>query len=151
MQSIPDTRQPLVMSHQHYDAICHHLLRNAPDEACGLLGGIARRVMAVYPIENVARNPGTEYRCNPVEQIEVLGQLERKGWVLVAIFHSHPPGQRSDPSPTDIARAMWPEALQLIAVLDGHGGFSSFKAFALQSAHAVEIPIVVVSGPEVRA
>jgi proteasome lid subunit RPN8/RPN11 len=43
-------------------------------------------------------------------------EIERQGWELLGIYHSHPHTQ-AYPSPTDVALAFYPDALYFIVSL----------------------------------
>lgn len=83
-----------------------------PQEACGLIGGLQKRALQVYPVANALHSP-VSFRMEPEEQVGIFLELERRGWDLLAIYHSHPAGP-SHPSPTDLAEAAYPEAVNLI-------------------------------------
>ncbi|MCS7351102.1 MAG: M67 family metallopeptidase [Anaerolineae bacterium] len=93
--------------------ILAHVQAEWPLEACGLLGGIGRRVLVVYPTRNELASP-VRYRVHPDDLIRVMRELEARGWELVGIYHSHPHGPAA-PSATDVAEAYYPEAVYVIA------------------------------------
>jgi proteasome lid subunit RPN8/RPN11 len=86
--------------------------RRAPEEACGLVSGKNGRSLSVYPIENILHSQ-SRFRMHPEQQVKAYFELLEKGLDLLAIYHSHPKGP-PDPSPTDIAEAAYPEAVNLI-------------------------------------
>jgi proteasome lid subunit RPN8/RPN11 len=49
----------------------------------------------------------------PEEQVRIFLSLEKLGWDLLAIYHSHPSGP-DHPSSTDLAEAAYPESVYLI-------------------------------------
>jgi proteasome lid subunit RPN8/RPN11 len=94
----------------------------APNEGCGVLvadrvaedGGVPNRFVGM---RNVAESP-FRYLMDPVEQLELLEDIDEKNEVVWAIVHSHvasPPY----PSPTDIGLAAFPEAIYLLASFAG--------------------------------
>jgi len=89
----------------------------APNEGCGVLvaervaedGGVPSRFVGM---RNVAESP-FRYLMDPVEQLELLEEIDERDEVVWAIVHSHvesPPY----PSPTDIGLAAFPEAIYLL-------------------------------------
>ena len=88
-----------------------------PDEACGLVGGLAGEAHMVLEIENELHSP-VRYRMRAEAQLRAFGLLEAQNLELVAIFHSHPAGPPV-PSRTDIAEAYYPEVLTLIWAPEG--------------------------------
>ena len=90
----------------------------APNEGCGVLvapaiaedGGVPTRFVGM---RNVAESP-YRYLMDPVEQLELLEEIDENDEVVWAIVHSHvesPPY----PSPTDIGLAAFPDAVYLLA------------------------------------
>jgi proteasome lid subunit RPN8/RPN11 len=123
-------------------ALTEHLTRELPNEACGLLGGLAGEVQAVYPVTNQLRSP-VAYEMDPAEQIQAMLAIEDIGWEITAIFHSHPAGPPA-PSPTDIAQAFYPESIYLICVPAGErGGRWHGRAFRILDGQVGEVPFVI--------
>ena len=90
----------------------------APNEGCGVLvaervaedGGVPNRFVGM---RNVAESP-FRYLMDPVEQLELLEEIDERDEVVWAIVHSHvesPPY----PSPTDIGLAAFPDAVYVLA------------------------------------
>ena len=89
-----------------------HVEREAPLEACGILGGRDRKACHIIQVENIEKSQ-TRYRMDPQAQIDTFIQLEKKNLDLIAIYHSHPRGT-SYPSQIDIDQAFYPDSVQLI-------------------------------------
>lgn len=111
-----------------------------PHEACGLVGGLELHALHIYPVTNALHSP-VRFRMDPNEQVHVFLELERRGWDLLAIYHSHPAGP-DHPSPTDLAEAAYPEAVNLIWALKG--GQWGCRGFVIQGDRFTETPIWVV-------
>jgi proteasome lid subunit RPN8/RPN11 len=90
----------------------------APNEGCGVLvaaavaedGGVPTRFVGM---RNVAQSP-YRYLMDPMEQLQLLEEIDENDEVVWAIVHSHvesPPY----PSPTDIGLAAFPDAVYLLA------------------------------------
>lgn len=141
------TPDRLRMTAGHLRLIIEHVRSGMPHEVCGLLGGVGGQVKEVFPVPNVAPDPATGFVMDPQAQIDVLLTLEERGWDLVAIYHSHPPGARTDPSPTDVAQAHYPEALSLLLVPDPSGHEVSVRAFTIRDGQVSEVPVVVLDEP----
>lgn len=120
--------------------ILAHVQAEWPLEACGLLGGIGRRVLAVYPARNELASP-VRYRVHPDDLIRVIHELEEQGWELVGIYHSHPHGPPV-PSATDVAEAYYPEAVYVIAA--PVRGEWRLRAFRIADGTVREVPIRLV-------
>ena len=118
-----------------------HVQATAPNEACGLLGGIDAIVHHVVPITNTARSP-IRYRMDPGQQIEALFGFEAQNLELTGIFHSHPGGPPG-PSQTDLDEAAYPEAVQLIW-FQSEAQWTC-RAFRFEDGGAVEVELKVQS------
>jgi proteasome lid subunit RPN8/RPN11 len=121
----------------HWERMREDVDRKLPEEACGLVAGRAGHSLVVYPVVNVLRSP-VRFRMQPQEQVDALLEMERQGWGLLAIYHSHPAGP-PQPSPTDLAEAAYPEAAYLIWFRTDDGW--SCRAYRLQAGGFDEIPI----------
>ena len=112
--------EPVAVPAALIEAMLEHALREAPDEACGILAGDAAWVegggpLRFYPTKNADRSP-YRYRIDPEEQLRVMLQIDDAGEVVWGIFHSHT-HTLAEPSPTDRSLAFYPGALYLIASL----------------------------------
>ena len=92
-----------------------HARREAPEECCGLLAGKGTEVLRVYPARNALKSPA-RYSLDPKELYQLLNEIEKQGWELLGIYHSHTHTQ-AYPSATDIELAFWPDALYFIISL----------------------------------
>lgn len=107
------SKQPrVVIDAALYEEMVAHLQNEYPLEGCGLLAGSGGRVSGHYPVSNRLRSP-TAYEMEPKEQLRAMLDMEDRAWELVAVYHSHPHGPE-EPSPTDIAKATYPDAAQVI-------------------------------------
>jgi proteasome lid subunit RPN8/RPN11 len=125
----------------HRDAMLAHVQAGLPNEACGLLGGPPGKVERVYGVENVYRSP-VAYYMDPAAQVEAMVEIEAAGWDVCGIFHSHPAGPPV-PSATDVAQALYPEAVYVIVAPDGAGGWQ-MRGFEIDSGHVREVPLELV-------
>lgn len=100
------TDHSLRITFSQWDAMCRHVVAQAPLEACGLLSGKNGSVENVFLVTNIARSP-VRFRMEPKAQLSAFAQIETSGQEILAIFHSHPNGS-SVPSPTDIKEAAYP-------------------------------------------
>lgn len=116
-----------------------HVIREAPIEACGLLGGCHGVVQMIFPVYNILQSP-TRYTMKPQDQIDAMLKIEAQGLDLLGIYHSHPQGT-SYPSPTDIIEAYYPEAAYIIWS-PGENGWDC-RAYCLSDGIVQEIPIKI--------
>jgi proteasome lid subunit RPN8/RPN11 len=87
--------------------------RRLPElECCGLLAGRDGLISAVLPARNLLAS-ATAYEIAPAELFGLFRHMRAEGLDHLGIYHSHPRGDNA-PSPTDIARAFYPEAAYFI-------------------------------------
>ena len=85
------------------DEMIRHCLEGKPNEACGIIGSSNGEVVKVFRMTNAAGSP-VRYSLDSKEQLAVYNKLEREGWDLAGVFHSHTHTE-AYPSPTDIRLA----------------------------------------------
>lgn len=95
-----------------------HARRCAPEECCGLLGGVEWEVASVYPLANVAREPLKTYEAAPRELFDAQRLMRVRGENLLGIYHSHPRSHDPEPSATDVRLAFYPAAVYFIIGFD---------------------------------
>ncbi|CAN5851642.1 hypothetical protein BH20CHL3_BH20CHL3_04080 [soil metagenome] len=124
-ESEPALTTILVLRKGDRDRIVRHLRAALPDEGVGLLavewnksdGARTAETRCFYPGANVRPSPD-RFELDPVELMSALRDIDRGGWELGAIVHSHPSGP-ARPSRTDLDEAFYPESLMLIASFTG--------------------------------
>lgn len=105
----------LRMERRLYQQIVEHLEETPDLEGCGLIAFEADRPVRIYPGTNVLRS-ANRYRMDDIEVLRAVDEMDRNGWWLGAIYHSHP-NSPPLPSTTDIREANWPHALMIIVSL----------------------------------
>lgn len=129
----------------HYQQMLQHVQACIPEEACGLVGGVQNYSQRIYPITNQLHSPHRFY-MEPVELLEALENIDRHGWELMAIFHSHPTGMNY-PSQTDLAEYLYPEALMFIWTSTGsQGGDDTWEciAYRVEKDHFITVQFKIV-------
>ena len=114
------------------EQVVAHAQAGYPEEVCGLVSGRDGKPAGVHPGRNVSPTPRSAYEMD-AETLALQIEFEESGLDLLAIYHSHPAGPE-EPSPTDIARCMYPEAIYLIVSLADRMR-PVFGAFRIQPAH----------------
>jgi len=134
--------QFLKIHSNHWREMLADVTIRAPIEACGLVAGQNNRSTKVYPLTNELQSP-VRFQIAASEQIDAFMEIERNGWDLLAIYHSHPTGP-DRPSETDLAEFAYPETLYLI----WHFANQSWdcKAFRITENGDVEVPIQLING-----
>lgn len=98
-----------------------HARAAAPEECCGLVGGVGVEASSVYPLTNVAREPSKSYAAAPAELFGAQRRMRERGESLLGIYHSHPRAHDPEPSATDVRLAFYPSAVYFIIGFDGQG------------------------------
>jgi proteasome lid subunit RPN8/RPN11 len=124
LQGGEELNTPFFLRRKHQQAIIDHALSLKPVEACGIIashmwtGGARSRLLRM---NNIAEEWGTSFEFEPEQQIAVWNELETRGEVVAAVYHSHTK-HVPVPSRRDIegARALDPLTTHIIvSVRDG--------------------------------
>lgn len=107
----------LILSAALHRQLLAHLRRVAPEEGCGLIAFHHGCPVRLFEGTNTERST-TRYNMDPGEVLTALNEMERHGWELGAIYHSHP-RSAAEPSETDLAYYYYPDALMVIVSLAG--------------------------------
>jgi proteasome lid subunit RPN8/RPN11 len=138
--------RPISIPREITERMLEHALRDAPDEACGIVAGDRSAfdsglALRFYATKNAERSP-YRYRIDPEEQLRVMLEIDDRDEVVWAIFHSHT-GSPAEPSPTDRRLAFYPGALYLIASIRDPAR-PEIRAWAIQEAGVREVEIELV-------
>jgi proteasome lid subunit RPN8/RPN11 len=117
-----------------------HVQSQLGEESCGLVAGLQDTALAIFPVTNSLHSP-TRFRMDALEQVKALLEMERSGWELLAIYHSHLHGP-AQPSETDTKEFAYPGVAYLIFDLSQVEPFA--RAFQLLAGIWVEIPITIL-------
>jgi proteasome lid subunit RPN8/RPN11 len=98
-----------------HDAMIDHCRREAPFEACGLLGGVGRRVASFFPLRNELRDE-TRYRADTRELMAAVQALRARDEEILALYHSHPK-TAAVPSKTDLRENYYGDMPRIIVSL----------------------------------
>jgi len=97
-----------------------HAQQNPESEVCGLISGQGGHAVRIYPAVNISAQPGHLFDMDPEAQIDSMRHMRECGDELFGIYHSHPYSP-PEPSPEDLDKAAYPDALYLIISLDTKG------------------------------
>jgi [CysO sulfur-carrier protein]-S-L-cysteine hydrolase len=123
-------------------AMLDHLRAVYPEEGVGLLATAAGdAVVRLFPIRNIAGLPRVRYEGDPLELLDAFQEIERAGWRLGAIYHSHP-SSPAWPSAEDLRQARYPSALTLIVSLL-RPERPELKLFTLEDGRIGERPLLI--------
>ena len=112
----PGEHGPMVrISRTVFHEMVDHAKKEQSAECCGFLAGKDGLATRLYRLENQVRSR-TSYLADPQQQLQALKEMEDLGLDLLAIYHSHPDTE-SYPSPVDVEKAFFGEALCIIISL----------------------------------
>lgn len=128
-----------------------HARAGKPEEICGLVAADSNgKIVAVIPVENGARDKRITYHMEPMDQYRAFTEMERAGWELAGLYHSHPESP-AYPSQTDQGLAfdpfddepLYPDTLYfIISVADP--AQPTLRAFLLPDPTTiVEVPVEI--------
>lgn len=123
-------------------AIEQHAREAAPSECCGFLAGKENRVLSLYPLNNVAERPATEYFAAVPDVFAAFKQMRARGEQLLGIYHSHP-SSAARPSEVDIQRAYYSDAVYFIISLQPQ---LELRAYRIVSGQVEEIAYEISDG-----
>ena len=122
-----------------YDELLAHAREDAPNECCGLIGGVDGVARTVYRAQNAEASP-LRYNLDPQDQFRIMSEMDDKGEELAAIYHSHT-ASPAYPSQTDINLAAYPDALYLIVSLAE--GEEPLRGFHIRDCEVTEAELEV--------
>lgn len=131
----------LLIAESAYQIMLAYVQAWLPLESCGLLGAEDGIISHVYLIDNILRSP-VEFEMDAQQQIEAMIHAETHDLILAAAFHSHPFGPPT-PSQTDVAKAYYPDMVQIIIAL-GKREEPSVRAFLITEEGVSEWTVRVV-------
>ena len=117
------------LSRAQFNEIIAHAREAAPQECCGLIGGLMEgKAQTIYRSRNIAADPLTSYEAAPEDLFAAQRTMRLRGEQLLAIYHSHPRSKEPEPSATDIRLAYYPSAVYLIVgVADSEPCMRAFR------------------------
>lgn len=115
-----------------------HAQQEPRKECCGLLAGRDGVITHIFPTANSAADPARNYEIAPEELFASMRAMRAEKVTLMGIYHSHPNGS-SEPSPRDIERAYYPEAVYFIVPADVPS--VAVRAFSIREGCVEELKI----------
>jgi proteasome lid subunit RPN8/RPN11 len=98
------------------DELVAHAREDAPNECCGMIGGVDGRATTIYRALNAESSP-LRYSLDPTDQFRIMSEIDDREEELVAIYHSHT-ASPAYPSQTDVNLAFYPDAVYVIVSLE---------------------------------
>jgi [CysO sulfur-carrier protein]-S-L-cysteine hydrolase len=133
----------LTISRELHDQIVAHARADHPDEACGVIAGMAGsdRPERFIAMANAERSP-TFYRFDSAEQFRVWRDMDDNDEEPVVIYHSHT-ATEAYPSRTDISYASEPQA-HYVLVSTRDDNETEFRSYRIEEGKVTEEPVTVV-------
>lgn len=120
-------RARIILTEEQASAIRRAALQAYPRECCGLLIGDGDAVVRVIPTPNIARDPAGHFEIDPQTLFDHFRSARETNMRMMGHYHSHPNG-REEPSGEDLRMAHDPDAVWIIAAVNGD--VVSLRAFA---------------------
>jgi proteasome lid subunit RPN8/RPN11 len=130
----------LIIPQSIFHTLLEQARKQAPIEACGILGGRKDRVEVFHAMTN-KDNSTDHFLMDPGEQFKVVKVLRAAGQRMLAVHHSHP-ASPARPSAEDIRLALTPDVLYTILSLQD-AERPVLKAFSVADGVVKEHPLVV--------
>ena len=121
------------------EALLLHARAQPALESCGLLAGRDSIITNFYPAQNASPTPPTNYEIAPEDLFRILREIRDSHLQLRGIYHSHPTTENA-PSPTDIARAYYPDSAYIIVDPRAGAGIP-IRAFQIREGLVSELSI----------
>lgn len=117
-----------------------HAREEYPKECCGLLGGPEGEPRKLFRMRNVDPDPVMRYNADPKELKHITDEIYENDWDVACIYHSHSHSP-AFPSPTDVARAFYPEAVYALVSLQDRQN-PEIRAFRIAEGTIAELEVV---------
>lgn len=132
----------LTISRDLHDKIIAHARADHPDEACGVIAGMAGsdKPERFIPMGNAERSP-TFYRFDSLEQLKVWREMDDRDEEAVVVYHSHT-ATEAYPSRTDISYASEPQA-HYVLVSTRDVQTAEFRSYRIIDGEVTEEPVTV--------
>ncbi|MHB8513211.1 MAG: M67 family metallopeptidase [Actinomycetota bacterium] len=122
------------------DEMIAHANLEYPNECCGVLAGDGSGPQKLYRLRNVAKDPVMRYDADPKELKRVYDDLYELDWEVVCVYHSHT-HTPAFPSPTDVERALHPDAVYALVSLKDRQN-PVLRAFRIIEGTITELDVV---------
>lgn len=104
----PNKARGVALPRVQAEAMIAHARSGKPEEICGLVARDQEgHITAILPVPNAARDKRITYHMEPMAQNRAFMELDKQGWDLMGLYHSHP-ATRAYPSQTDQGLAFDP-------------------------------------------
>jgi proteasome lid subunit RPN8/RPN11 len=122
------------------DDVLNHASQETPRECCGILLGTPAGIVESVRARNLAEGT-TRFLIDPQDHITARRDGRARRLEVVGFYHSHP-RSAAYPSETDLAEAVYPGAVHLIAGMTDMG--PELKLFTWDDGLVQEVPMAIV-------
>jgi proteasome lid subunit RPN8/RPN11 len=133
------------LSRAQAEEMIEHCLAGRPNEACGLLAAKDGSVTKVFRMSNASASP-VRYSLDPKEQFAAYQALEKEGWELGGVFHSHT-RTAAFPSPTDVRMASEDVPYVIVSLASDPASIRAFRIIKerwdAEDGEIQEVPVTV--------
>jgi [CysO sulfur-carrier protein]-S-L-cysteine hydrolase len=131
--------QPYRLNAALYRQMLAQCRREAPAEACGLLGGGGSlQGDVLFPMPNLDAC-AESYRMDSKKVLDIMKELDERGLELNAIYHSHP-ATPARPSRADIEQAYMPVVYLILSLC---GEEPVLRGYSIEEGSVGEIPVEI--------
>ena len=130
---------PIRIRREVLESLIEEARRDPAIECCGLLAGTGAVITEIFPARNALASP-TAFEIAPEELFRLFHQMRDRGLDHLGIYHSHPTTDNA-PSPSDIDRAYYPDAIYLVLSPQANAP-RPVRAFEIRDGAAMEKEIV---------
>jgi proteasome lid subunit RPN8/RPN11 len=127
------------------DEMVGYLIRERPNEGCGLLAGNSTGVTKVIRMTNAAASP-VRYSLDSKEQFVAYQLIESESLSLAGVFHSHTHTE-AYPSPTDVRLASEDVPYVIVSLAEEPAEIRAFRIIKQNWTDAEgeieEVPVVI--------
>lgn len=127
-------------------AIIDLAITDAPIEVCGLILGetyCGSSNDRLIQMDNIAEEWGTSFEFDPEQQLAVWNDMESRGEVPVAIYHSHTKHSAQPSNRDEDGAVLSATHYIIVSVLDSDNPV--FKSYAKRGGRLIEEEIEVIS------
>ena len=128
----------LLLEQQYIDEMIAHAREDAPNECCGIIGGLDGRAQKLYRAINAEASP-YRYSVEPKDLLRIHREVDGNDWDFLVIYHSHTHTE-AYPSPTDAAQAPDPSWHYILVSLRAEPVLHSYQ---IVDGNISEEPVVV--------
>jgi proteasome lid subunit RPN8/RPN11 len=127
------------VSRSIWDELIAHAREDMPNECCGIVAAQDGRAVKLFRATNSFASP-VRYQIDSRDQFRITEEIDRSGWDLGAIYHSHT-RSAAYPSQTDVNEARWWPGVVYVIVSVEDSSAPVVRGFRIDDGQIQEEPI----------